>query len=146
MFSPFDLQGMKKRGSVMEWKASVEKKDALLTIEASGVADAASIKSSVKKMAGDPALRSSACTLCDFRKLDLSRLTGSDVQQIYDVHAPLSRKVADKPIAVVVSRSIDFGMARMWEAFAGEVYASHKVFYTIEEAMGWLRKWQQEKV
>jgi hypothetical protein len=130
----------------MEWKARLEKRNAVLTIEASGVADVAGVKSSVKKIAGDPSLNSGKCALCDFRKLDLSKLTGSDVQQIYDFHAPLSRKNGNTPVAVVVSRSIDFGMARMWEAFAGDVYTTHKVFYSIEEAMDWLRKWQRERV
>jgi hypothetical protein len=139
--SRFILRGMK-----MEWKARLEEQHAILTIEASGVADVASVKSTVKEIAGDPSLNSSKYALCDFRKLDLSRLTGSDIQKIYDFHAPLSRKNGNTPIAVVVSRSIDFGMARMWEAFAGEIYTTHKVFYSIEEAMNWLHKWQRERV
>ena len=130
----------------MEWNTRVEKPSSMLTIEASGVADIPSIKSSLNKMADDPAIYSSSCALCDFRKLDLSKLTGSDVQQIYNFHASVSRETGNKPVAVVVSRSIEFGMARMWEAFAGEVYTTHKVFYSIEEAMEWLNKWQKERV
>ncbi len=130
----------------MEWNAQVEKHDAMLKIKASGVADVPSIVSSVSKMAVDPALHSSTCALCDFRGLDLSKLTGSDVQQLFNFHAPVSRQTGDKPVAVVVSRSIEFGMARMWEAFAGEVYTTHKVFYSIEEAMAWLHQWQKERV
>lgn len=130
----------------MEWKARFEEPSAMLTIEASGVADVPSIKSSLNRMVSDPEVHSSKCALCDFRKLDLSKLTGSDVQQIYNFHAPVSLKTGNKPVAVVVSRLIDFGMARMWEAFAEEVYTTHKVFYNVEEAMDWLRKWQRERV
>jgi hypothetical protein len=82
--------------------------------------------------------------LADLRGLDLSQLNYNDVGIIAERYISHSTQIGGSPEAAVVSRVVDFGMVRMWEALSEKCFPVHKVFYAVDDAMRWLHAHRRE--
>ena len=59
-------------------------------------------------------------------------IVGSHIERLKD-------KIGSGRISHVVSRSVDFGMIRMWENMADEQVSFYsRVFYAMDEARKWI--------
>jgi hypothetical protein len=91
----------------------------------------------------DPAWTPGTAALIDFRDLRLEHLSFRDVEEIVELHVPHVTRIGNSPMAVVVSRPVDFGLVRMWESLAADMFPLHSVFYEVDEALSWLRAKQR---
>ena len=79
--------------------------------------------------------------LVDYEDLDLTVATIADVRAFAGASARFRKELGHCLCAVVNSKSLDFGMARMWQVFmniASDVEVA--VFYRVEDAMSWLEE------
>jgi hypothetical protein len=68
------------------------------------------------------------------------KLTSEDVQNIEFIVKKHANKLGNGRCAFVVSDALGFGLVRMYECLGGEdIHQEVRVFYTIEEAVEWLR-------
>lgn len=78
--------------------------------------------------------------LVDHRKLMLDKLTSEDMRTIKDIVKKNSNKLGNGRCAFVINNTLGFGLARMYELLGGkEIHQEIAVFYTIDEAVEWLR-------
>jgi hypothetical protein len=122
----------------MEWSVGFEEGGSRALITGTGAIDAEGITGYLDALLADPSWKSGMHVLVDFRGLSTDHLTVAQVQQIVDLHAPYMERIGSSPVAVVVSRPVDFGMVRMWEAMAARMFPRHEVFYTTDDARAWL--------
>ena len=76
--------------------------------------------------------------LWDFRDADLSLLDYSTIENMarYPMNFPAG--ICDVKVAFVTSRPLEYGLARMFEAFSWEGKTQIAVFYNIDKAETWL--------
>jgi hypothetical protein len=78
--------------------------------------------------------------LIDHRKLIYDKITSDDVRAIEHIVKKNSKRLGNGRCAFVVKDALGFGMARMYDLVGGEaIHQQVGVFYTIEEAVEWLR-------
>lgn len=78
--------------------------------------------------------------LVDHRKLKPEMLTSEDVKKIKDIVKRHAKKLGDGRCAFVVTDALGFGLIRMYELLGGEnIHQEVAVFYTIDEAVEWLK-------
>ena len=78
--------------------------------------------------------------LVDLSLADLSGIEGPQVEQLSFTSRKYAHLRTGGKTAIVVSRTIDFGMSRMFEMHAEtkNLPLRYHVFYDIKEAWGWL--------
>jgi len=76
--------------------------------------------------------------VCDFREaqFDISSSDTLNVVQFIFSHQPATPPLK---VAFVTHRDVDFGMARMFEAFRQDERTAFRVFRDYEEAVNWAR-------
>ena len=75
----------------------------------------------------------------DYRLADLSNLTTDSVTGIVEYIMTITKKSDVNRIAHIVSRTVDFGMIRMWEIMMSErAPFDFRVFYSMDEALAWI--------
>ena len=122
----------------MEWSVRFEEGGSRAIITGTGAIDAQGITGYLDALLADPAWKRGMHVLVDFRGLSTDHLSVAQVQEIVDLHAPYMERIGSSPVAVVVSRPVDFGMVRMWEAMAAQMFPRHEVFYSMDDATRWL--------
>ena len=122
----------------MQWSVGFEEGGSPAIITGTGTIDAEGISGYLDALLADPAWKPGMHVLVDFRGLSTDHLSVAQVQQIVDLHAPYMERIGSSPVAVVVSRPVDYGMVRMWAAMAARMFPRHEVFYTTEDARRWL--------
>jgi hypothetical protein len=78
--------------------------------------------------------------LCDHTELNAGPLTVDDVQDIANISRKYKAQFGNAKVATLVSRDLEYGMARMWEVFVeSEVWdASEELFRDRDNAVAWL--------
>lgn len=87
-----------------------------------------------------PRWRPGMSLLADFRRADASQLSSEDVQTYVQYSRQFSEKMVGTRVATVADKPLNFGMIRVWEAYAsieGSVL-EYRLFKTVEEAEAWL--------
>lgn len=78
--------------------------------------------------------------LVDHRKLKINTLPSEDVEKIKDIVKKHSKELGNGRCAFVVTDPLGFGLIRMYENLGGDdIHQEVGVFYTIDEAVEWLR-------
>ena len=80
--------------------------------------------------------------LFDHTGLNAGPLTVDDVQGVANIAGQYNEQFGNAKLATVVSRDLEYGMARMWQILLEihEVwYASEKLFRDRHEAVAWLK-------
>ncbi len=76
--------------------------------------------------------------LWDFRKSDLSLLESSSIIAMVDYTTQFPAGISDVKVAFLVARKLEYGLARMFEAFSEDANTSVRSFYSMEEALDWV--------
>lgn len=76
--------------------------------------------------------------LWDFRDADLSSLDSSTIAEMAMHSTTFPAGINDVKVVFVVSREMEFGLSRMFEAYSMDAKTSVSVFYTMGEAEAWL--------
>jgi hypothetical protein len=122
----------------MDWEIDFETFAGLIMIRASGVVEAEGILEYVKAAVAHPGWRQGMPVLVDFRNIDTDGVEYSDIKRIAAMLAPYASTVGGLRAAVVVSRPQDYGLIKIWEVLAGEVFSAHEVCYTVGDALAFL--------
>lgn len=122
----------------MEYRILFEPDGSFVTLTVTGPARVDGFVPYLEALAQDPAWRPGTPVLVDYRAFDLSPLRFEDVERILALHLPYVARIGRSPIAVVVSRAVDFGMLRMWGALATDKFPVQQLFYDMVEATQWL--------
>lgn len=84
--------------------------------------------------------------LFDLRDAMLAELTTSDLLDLARVDQALARYTPPgMAVAIVAQRDLEYGLARMWEAFVAGKGWETMVFRSRKEAEHWIRERVQEK-
>jgi hypothetical protein len=79
--------------------------------------------------------------LVNHTDLNAAPLTVAHVQAIADMGSQARKQVGKARVAHVVSRDLEFGLVRMWEALIdGHWDASAMCFRSYDEAVAWLKR------
>jgi hypothetical protein len=112
--------------------------DVLMTV--SGVASAAEFTAITDELIADPRFRSGASMIFDYRELDLGGMSVGTLRSLADSIAQRRDKIGAARIAVVFSRTVDFGVYRMFATFSeSQTSVSGAQFWSLEDAREWLR-------
>lgn len=97
----------------------------------------------VQEGLSDPRYRPGMRILIDHSRLDWSEVTPKDIHRRIELFAKEAVRSGHVSVAVVMLAPVDFGIARMEQAFIElhpEVQIDLAVFFSIDEAREWLRK------
>jgi hypothetical protein len=75
--------------------------------------------------------------IADLRKSEMKTFS-ADVQKIADLLIEYRGKIGQSKTAVVVSKDVTFGMARVFQVFAEQAPVEIEIFRSMEEALRWL--------
>jgi hypothetical protein len=80
--------------------------------------------------------------LWDFSKASLSRISSNQIETILDYIKQHAEKRAGGKTAIVVSKTLEYGMSRMIQTLSEliSIPLEIKIFRSIEEAVQWLGK------
>ena len=77
--------------------------------------------------------------LHDHSDLNAGPLTVNEIKDIANMCVKRSDRIGEARCAVVVSRDLEFGLARMWATYVeGRWQASARIFRSRNEAIDWL--------
>lgn len=129
----------------MNWAIDFEIFDGLMAIKASGPASVEGFLQYMRQALSDPRWQKGMPVLLDFRDLDTDRIEYADIQKIASIFTPYASLIGGVKVAVVVSRPQDYGLVRIWEMLARDVFSAHEVYYTINDALAFLREGARER-
>ncbi|MGZ4407704.1 MAG: STAS/SEC14 domain-containing protein [Gaiellaceae bacterium] len=119
----------------IEWAGDAES----LTVTTSGRVTVEALDEWVQTVLADSRYRSGVRILIDHRRSDWAHMTPKDAQRRVDLLARDAERIGSPRIAFVVSRKVDFGVARMMELYIGVRWqAVWRVFDDIDDARAWL--------
>ena len=87
----------------------------------------------------DPDFKPGMKELSDIRGIDQLDITPSGVQAMVQQDARHSAEVASHKLALVVSKEVAYGMARMYQTLTQSNIETVGVFRDIDEARAWLQ-------
>ena len=130
----------------MELTVKFDADGSLVTLLATGDVDREGFRGKVEAVLSHPAWHPGMPTLCDFRELNIDKLSADDIRHLVEIHRGYAEltKETPSPIAVVVAKKVDYGLIRMWELFANGMFPMHNVFLQMEDALSWLRECDQK--
>jgi hypothetical protein len=112
-----------------------------VTVTAWGTATVEGLDAWLRKELKDPRFRPRMRVLIDYRQLDWSGLSPEDLHKRVEVFARAGGRVNRARSAVVMRSPVDFGIARMEQAYFElhlEPEVEMGVFLSIEDARRWL--------
>jgi hypothetical protein len=77
--------------------------------------------------------------LCDYTKVDKFEISNFELRRIASQDEKAATLNPDMLVAIVSVQDLMFGLARMWEAYAGETPFETAVFREREEAKAWIQ-------
>jgi hypothetical protein len=130
----------------MELTVKFDADGSLVTLLATGDVVREGFRGKVEAVLSHPAWHPGMPTLCDFRKLNIYKLSAEDIKRLVEVHRGYAEltKETPSPIAVVVAKKFDCGLIRMWEFYANDMFPMYNVFLQMEDALNWLRECDQK--
>ncbi|MCM8526567.1 MAG: hypothetical protein NE327_08635 [Lentisphaeraceae bacterium] len=110
-----------------------------LLVEITGGANLDLLKEMVSKAMEHPSWHSSIPALVDFRGFSAKGLSSDDVYELSELCKSLRGVLGDGGCALVMSKELDFGLARMWQMMTeSHVDMEIEIFKDIDEAKEWL--------
>jgi len=99
-----------------------------------GVLTEEDLRALYEKIRTDPAFEPTFCQLCDLREVTKITTTADALRSLAQTYtfSPGSRR------AFVVGRAVDFGLARMFQAYSEVEGQTVEVFREMDDALEWL--------
>jgi hypothetical protein len=124
----------------MQWEITFSGEPVVLTIRAWGSARLEGFKGYFLEALAHPSFRPNLPVLLDFRQLNAAALSANDLKELVAFQSQARSGVQNSPIAVLVERPVDFGVARMWEVISEGLFKYKHVFYDADAANAWLAR------
>ena len=114
--------------------------DAIFEVATSGDANLQGFIDYVKVILEHEEWKPGGRILSDHTELNSGPLTVDDVRGIAYLASKYNEKFGNAKLATVVSRDLEYGMARMWEVYveSEDWHVSEKLFRDRDEALAWL--------
>lgn len=126
--------------NAMKFEINFEKSPEYVYIKTDGEASVQGFDELLTAIVESPKWITGSKQLVDHRKLKPERLTSEDVRRIDNIVKKHAKKLGNGRCAFVVSGALGFGLVRMYECLSGEdIHQESAVFYTIDEAVEWLK-------
>jgi len=115
-----------------------------LHVQAWGLASVEGVAALTADALADPRYRPGMRILVDYREVDWSETTRTDIEERLDMMRRDAPRFDGNKIAIVMGRAIDYGIMRMLHTRAETVLedagvaVERRPFYSLEEAMAWL--------
>jgi len=110
-----------------------------LIISANGPATVQDILAFVHEALNDDRWRSGMNAIVNYSQAELDALTSSEIHTLANAVEGLKEEIGAGRIAHVVSRTVDFGMLRMWENLVEDhVHFDYRIFRSMDNARRWL--------
>lgn len=124
---------------MMEFHIQVDDELGVATIRISGTVTADALRGAMEALTAHPGFHQGLGRVWDAREGDLSRLTRSDLGFVAEAARRLQLSHPDARVAFVVSRDLDFGIGRMFQAMETEgLPAAMALFRNVDEARSWV--------
>jgi hypothetical protein len=124
----------------MNFEINFDQSPEYVYIQTSGEASIRGFDKLLTAIVESPKWKTGTKQLIDHRKLILNKITLDDMRTIENIVKKHIKRLGNGRCAFVVIDALGFGMARMYELIGGEdIHQQVGVFYTIEEAVGWLK-------
>lgn len=123
----------------MQYTLSSE--DSFLVAKTSGDADLPTLDAMAREIVGHPLWTLHRQVLVDHTDLNAAPLSTDQLRAHVHLNATIRHRVGNARVALLVSRSLEFGMVRMWEALVASKWdATTKCFTVREQALTWLKQ------
>ena len=119
-------------------KLSFDKKKNIACIRLTGSVDKETILGAFDAAVAHPQYTPGMGRLWDFRDADLSQLTTAAIESMTRHSQQFPPGINDVKVAFVATRGLEFGLARMFEAYSTDTRVAVSVFYSLEEAEDWM--------
>ena len=117
----------------------IDQASGLVSLTVQGSVDGAMIKQALQGIVEDPRFRRGADMLWDFSNASGLNPSGDAIQDLVRFVGSLKEKRGSGyHVALVTQGDLEYGFARMYEAYAESLPFSVKVFRQIDEATQWL--------
>ena len=125
----------------MDFEISFRKETGYFIIKTRGDTTPDDIEASLLQVFTSPDWSNGKNILYDNRLENLDKLSSDDVQRISLKFTQFNDKLANSKIALVMSKDVAYGLARMWENYT-ETTATFKtnIFRTIDNALQWIEE------
>ena len=122
----------------MDWSMEVDEEQEIITITLEGEWEAAGVPEVLKSLWAALLRTGILRALWDFRGIKVGDVSTSEIRTVATLHLGDRPELPRTRAAVVVSGDLEFGMARMAEAFITGSPADMQVFRNLTEATEWL--------
>jgi len=116
----------------------IDEKKNVAIVTMSGKPDKDSVLKAFDETVRNERYRPGMNRLWDFRKADLSLLESSSIIAMVDYTTHFPPGISDVKVAFLVARKLEYGLARMFEAFSEDANTSVRSFYAMDEALEWM--------
>jgi hypothetical protein len=110
----------------------------VVTFTATGPADGAAFARGVEEFAADARFRPGMPILFDDSASDVREVSADAVRGLAREFVRLGAQLGPGRAAMLVSKPLMYGLARMFEVYASESPLTFSVFYRREDALRWL--------
>jgi hypothetical protein len=122
----------------VEWEITFASDPEIMTIRAWGPASMEGVQAYFQEAVSRPEWKPGISCLLDFRDLDLAKFSTEQLQTLATFFDTNKKGVGAAFVSIVVTRSVEYGVARMWTALSEDVGMHQRVFYALEEGTAWL--------
>jgi hypothetical protein len=113
--------------------------DGPVKLTASGIISLGDIIKTLHGLLQDSQFKSGMDILWDFRQVKTENMKADQIREIVSfIKNNQEKRGANYRVALVVSRDIDFGLARMYEAYTQELPFQLQIFKELSAAEDWL--------
>ena len=118
---------------------NLDYKNGIFEIKTFGTGDIKGIQSFIISLLEHDKWSPGSKIIVDYTECNLGNLTVDNIYQITQINHEVSTLLGDSKCAHIVSRDIEYGMVRMWEALVEDKWSvTEHVFRTREEALSWI--------
>ena len=124
----------------MKWSMEVNEEKGVIVITLLGRWDAGGIFEALELLWKEQVRTGILRVLWDFREIDAVGVSTSKIREVASRQLTVRPDLPESKAAVVVSGDLEFGLARMAEAFIAQSPADMQIFRKLSEANAWLNE------
>ncbi len=122
----------------MDWSIDVNEAQGTIGVTLSGQLEVKGISAALESLWLEQVRTGILRALWDFREMVAGGVTTGQLREISNRHLRDRPEIPESRAAIVVSRDLEFGMARMVEAFISTGPVDMQIFRSMSEASEWL--------
>jgi len=118
---------------------NVQYHDGFFEVKTSGDAEFGKFRDILETLVTHEKWKPGASFLINHTELNSAPLTNDDMRNIAKLNGQYSAKLGQSKCALLLTRDLEFGLARIWEVFVeNEWDVTEKLFKSRDEAIAWL--------